>query len=125
MRDNQGADAVGPRCGGMDATGPRWQPFLSEFASNFVVFQLPWPLLLLSSRGANMPSVYDKMGVRFLFPDNWTLDESDVLDGNSTVSVYSPGGAFWSIILHPPELDPDDLVEAAVDAMRQEYDELD
>lgn len=72
-----------------------------------------------------MPGIYNKLGIRFLFPDNWTLDETDVLDGNSSVSVYSPGGAFWSVILHPAELEPEDLVEAAVDAMRQEYDELD
>jgi hypothetical protein len=72
-----------------------------------------------------MPGVYDKLGIRFLYPDNWTLDESEMLEGNSTVSVYSPGGAFWSIIAHPPELDPADLVDAALEAMRQEYDELD
>lgn len=72
-----------------------------------------------------MPALFDKLGIRFLYPDNWTLDEGEVLEGNSMVSVYSPGGAFWSVILHPPGLDPEDLVEAAVDTMRQEYDDLD
>ena len=41
------------------------------------------------------------------------------------VSVYSPTGGFWSVILHPAGLDPEDLVEAAVDTMRQEYEQLD
>jgi hypothetical protein len=65
------------------------------------------------------------LGIRFLFPDNWTLDESEVLEGNNTVSVYSPLGAFWSITLHPPGVDPAQVVAAAVAAMRQVYDELD
>lgn len=72
-----------------------------------------------------MPAVYDKMGIRFLFPDNWTLDESEMLEGNNTVSVYSPDGAFWSITQHPPGLEPARLVSTAVDAMRQVYDALD
>jgi hypothetical protein len=72
-----------------------------------------------------MPAIYDKLGVRFFYPENWELDESEVLDGNNTVSVYSPTGAFWSIILHPPGLEPEDLVDAALEAMHQEYDEVD
>jgi hypothetical protein len=72
-----------------------------------------------------MPGVYDNLGVRFLFPENWQLDESDMFGGNNSVSVYSPSGAFWSLILYPPGVEPEQLVEAAVKAMRQEYDELD
>lgn len=72
-----------------------------------------------------MPLEYAKLGIRFQFPENWTLDESDALKGDETVSVFSPGGAFWSIIKHPRSASPGELVEAAVQAMRQEYDELD
>ena len=56
-----------------------------------------------------MPAVYDKMGIRFLYPDNWALDEEDALQGNQSVSVYSPEGAFWSIVLHPKHADPAEL----------------
>ena len=72
-----------------------------------------------------MPLEYAKLGIHFQFPDNWTLDESDALKGDESVSVYSPGGAFWSIIKHPRSASPRELVEAALQAMRQEYDELD
>lgn len=72
-----------------------------------------------------MPATYDKLGVRFLYPENWTLDESEMLEGNNSVSVFSPSGGFWSLIVHPAGLNPQDLVDAAVGAMRQEYDELD
>jgi hypothetical protein len=72
-----------------------------------------------------MPAVFDKLGIRFQYPDNWQLDEKDALAGESSVTVYSPGGAFWSINVHAREVAPKDLVEAALKAMRQEYDELD
>ncbi len=72
-----------------------------------------------------MPRQYAKLGIHFQFPDNWALDESDALKGDESVSVFSPGGAFWSIIKHPRSALPQELVEAALQAMRQEYDELD
>lgn len=72
-----------------------------------------------------MPAVYDKLGIRFHYPENWTLDESEALEGEKSVSVYSPGGAFWSVIVHPPTLDPQALANAALDTMKQVYDELD
>jgi hypothetical protein len=68
-----------------------------------------------------MPAVYDKMGVRFLYPDNWTLDESEALSGNRSVSVYSPGGAFWTIVLHGASADPHDLANQALETLKAEY----
>lgn len=68
-----------------------------------------------------MPGVYDKLGIRFLYPDNWTLDEDEALHGNQSVTVQSPGGAFWSIALHPPTTDPDELASAALEALQAEY----
>ncbi|MEX0977821.1 MAG: hypothetical protein WDZ48_03160 [Pirellulales bacterium] len=70
-----------------------------------------------------MPAVYEKMGIHFLYPDNWTLDEQEALEGNRSVSVYSPGGAFWSIVLHATTTDPDELAAAALETLRAEYDD--
>ena len=72
-----------------------------------------------------MPASYNKLDLTFQYPDNWTLDEKDALEGESTVTVYSPGGAFWSIVVHPAQVDPEDLAKTALKAMRKEYDELD
>jgi hypothetical protein len=72
-----------------------------------------------------MPAVFAKLGIRFLYPDNWELDEKEALAGNPSVTVYSPGGAFWSIDVHPADVNRQELTEAALAAMRQEYDELD
>lgn len=72
-----------------------------------------------------MPQHYDKIGIRFQYPDNWTLDEQEALEGNRSVSVYSPGGAFWSVALHPASADLPRLLHAAVAAMRDVYPQLD
>jgi hypothetical protein len=72
-----------------------------------------------------MPAVYEKLGIRFQYPENWTLDEIEALEGNDSVTVYSPGGGFWSIMIHPQGTPPAELVDAALEAMREQYDELD
>ena len=71
-----------------------------------------------------MPLKFEKLGISFQYPDNWALDEEDALVGRRSVTVYSPGGAFWSVAVHPRSADPARLAKAAVDAMRQEYEEI-
>ena len=71
-----------------------------------------------------MPAEFNKMGVSFLYPDNWTLDEDDAKAGRESVTVLSPGGAFWSLSRHPPSTDPKRLAKAALKAMEEEYKEL-
>lgn len=69
-----------------------------------------------------MPAVFEKLGIRFLYPDNWIVDEEDALRGNMAVTVYSPGGAFWSIALHPLATDPSELTRSALQAIQSEYE---
>lgn len=71
-----------------------------------------------------MPARFDSLGISFQYPDNWTLDDSDAILGRRSVTVYSPGGAFWSIVIHPGSADPAELTTAAVDTMRREYEGL-
>jgi len=72
-----------------------------------------------------MQANFEQFGLRFQYPDNWTLEADDLLQGQGSVSVYSPGGGFWSVTVHDSSQDPDDLIEAVVDTMRKMYDELD
>ncbi len=68
-----------------------------------------------------MPGIFDKLGIRFLYPENWTLDEAEAMAGENAVTVYSPEGAFWSVMLHPRSVDPHGLTLAALDAMKAEF----
>ncbi|MGD9645854.1 MAG: hypothetical protein AB7U73_09085 [Pirellulales bacterium] len=72
-----------------------------------------------------MPQVYQHFGIRFQYPDNWTLDEEEAVAGNQSVAVYSPQGGFWSVAVHPPRTPRQPLADAALAAMREEYDNLD
>lgn len=72
-----------------------------------------------------MPAVFDKLGIRFTYPDNWTVDESEALGGECSVTVFSPGGAFWAVSLHAAETDPQALVRDGVKALRESYPDLD
>jgi hypothetical protein len=74
---------------------------------------------------APMPAQFQKLGIRFTYPENWTLDESEALEGAPSVTVYSPGGSFWSISLHGPETKLGTLVKSAVKALRDTYQDLD
>ena len=71
-----------------------------------------------------MPEHFDRLGISFQYPDNWTLDDSDALLGRKSVTIYSPGGAFWSVTIQSGSAEPDKLTGAIVEAMRQEYDSL-
>ena len=72
-----------------------------------------------------MHANFDKFGIGFQYPDNWTLEADELLHGQGAVSVYSPGGGFWSVTVHDPENEPEELLGAVVEAMRNMYEELD
>jgi hypothetical protein len=71
-----------------------------------------------------MPAVFDKLGIHFLYPENWVLDEQEALEGGKSVSVNSPAGAFWSIMLADRTVDPRELTLAALQTMKQEYEDF-
>ena len=41
-----------------------------------------------------------------------------------SVTVFSPGGAFWTVAAYPSSADPETLAQTAVEAIQQEYDEV-
>ena len=72
-----------------------------------------------------MPEVFDKLGLRFQYPDNWTAETDIAQRGQRSVSVYSPEGAFWTVMLQPSGGDPLELAKVTLATMRQEYEDLD
>jgi hypothetical protein len=68
-----------------------------------------------------MPARFDKLGISFQYPENWTLDDSDAILGRRSVTVYSPGGGFWTVAIHSSSADPAKLAAAIVETMKKEY----
>lgn len=71
-----------------------------------------------------MQNVYHEHGVRFRYPSGWELTEQHV-DNEVTITVSSPETSFWALVLHFEGPRPEDLIESALDAFREEYEELD
>lgn len=63
-------------------------------------------------------------GVRFRYPEDWTAD-TEQADEGWTVTLQSPETAFLLISLRQDTDDPAELAEQTLDALRQEYQELD
>ena len=68
---------------------------------------------------------FNRFGLAFDHPDNWTVDTDDSEGRYATATVYSPGGAFWSVSGHAPGGDPGTLAAAIVAQMREDYRDLD
>src|SRR5579884_895541 len=70
-----------------------------------------------------MAAQFDDDGIRFRYPDNWTLERDDTETG-WTVSLQSPGTAFMMVCLREDMPSNDQLAEAALEALREDYPEL-
>jgi len=68
-----------------------------------------------------MSAQFAEAGLRFQYPENWTLDREGGRPGCRSVTVSSPSTAFWTLSIHPRASDPAELIEAAALAMREEY----
>ena len=71
-----------------------------------------------------MPALFDKFGIKFLYPDGWTLETSTAEDEEGA-TVYSPGGGFWSVAIRSADEDPAELAKIALVAIGDEYADLD
>jgi hypothetical protein len=75
-----------------------------------------------------MIAIYEAHGVRFAFPENWKLEEPpagpEKASPETTVTVTSPGTAFWSLTIYRGNLRPAELLAEALTAMQAEYPAL-
>jgi hypothetical protein len=68
---------------------------------------------------------FDRFGLAFDYPDNWSVDTDDSQDRYAAVTVYSPEGGFWSVSGHAAGGDPAELAQAVLAQMRKDYQDLD
>jgi hypothetical protein len=68
---------------------------------------------------------FDDHGVRFEYPSNWELEVTDH-GPVMTVAVQEPGGLGFALVTTDRSRpDPADVADAALEAMREEYPDLD
>jgi len=70
-----------------------------------------------------MVAEFNEAGIRFRYPENWQLDRQENDEG-WTVSVQSPDTAFLMLCLRSDMPTTNELADAALEALKEDYDEL-
>jgi hypothetical protein len=71
-----------------------------------------------------MPALLEKFGLRLPYPENWEVDDSPDPMWPESVLIQTPGSAFWSLSIHPPNSDLKQLAGMVLDTMRREYEDV-
>jgi hypothetical protein len=71
-----------------------------------------------------MPAIYQNLGVRFLYPENWTVTDEDDDGWPRTVTLQSPQTAFWSLHVYPPAQDVKSVVKELVGGIQAEFRDI-
>lgn len=71
-----------------------------------------------------MTETYTGHGVQFDYPADWELDEQHGQD-QVVLTVSSPQTAFWTLVLHFDQPDPQAVLDTVLAAFREEYAEID
>jgi hypothetical protein len=69
-----------------------------------------------------MTACYEKLGIRFLYPENWKVADEQFDESPHSVSVESPDSGFWSLLVYDEEIDPRALLEQVLESMCEEYE---
>jgi hypothetical protein len=71
-----------------------------------------------------MDATFQQHGFEFRYPGFWEISEHSG-DSEFNVTVSSPGTSFWSLSLYYERPRPEDLIDSALAAFREEYPDLD
>lgn len=69
-------------------------------------------------------TTYQKHGLRFEYPAEWQLSE-ETQEATVNIHLQTPGLAFWTLTLMPTTAGVEDVVDAAVAAFEEEYEQVD
>ena len=71
-----------------------------------------------------MPATFESFGLRFLYPDNWTVAERAEDEGSDGVTLELPSGGFFSIEpIRDGQLE-EELIEEIADSIAEDYGEV-
>lgn len=69
-----------------------------------------------------MTKIYEGLGLKCMYPENWNLIE-DSEDGLAvSFTLESPSSAFMTVSEYPRAVSTDSAIEQSIDTMRQEYE---
>ena len=71
-----------------------------------------------------MPAVYENFGVRFLYPENWSITDVEDEGWPRSVTVQSQDTGFWSLRVYPPAHELKPIVKELIAAIQAEFDDI-
>lgn len=71
-----------------------------------------------------MTAKYERDGIAFQYPENWSFEEEPRNGFPRTISVTSEDGAFWSTSLYLADQSLKELQHLYIETLEQEYEEV-
>ena len=71
-----------------------------------------------------MPAVYQKFGVRLLYPENWSITDEEDEGWPRSVTLQSRDTGFWSLHVYPPGQELKPVVKELIEAIQAEFDDI-
>ena len=72
-----------------------------------------------------MTAVYDKLGLNFMYPENWRLIDDSDSDMPHVITLESPDGSCtWAVHVYPPTADRDEILKSTLASLQETYEDL-
>ena len=71
-----------------------------------------------------MPATFEAFGIKFLYPDNWTIADRAEDESDAGTTLDLPSGGFLTIEMEDEGLGNDEIIEEIAKTIRAEYDEV-
>ncbi|MCG8650768.1 MAG: hypothetical protein MI861_13100 [Pirellulales bacterium] len=71
-----------------------------------------------------MPATFDAFGIRFLYPDNWSIADREEDEGTDGVTLELPTGGFFSVERDQQGMLDEELIEEVSNTIEEDYTEV-
>ena len=71
-----------------------------------------------------MPATFESFGIRFLYPDNWSIAQRSADESDEGLTLELPSGGFVSIEIEDEGCSEQDVIDRVAQAIREEYNEI-
>ena len=71
-----------------------------------------------------MPATFESFGIKFLYPENWSVLERDEAEGADGVTLELPSGGFFTVERERDGQLAEELIEEIADSIAEDYGEI-
>jgi hypothetical protein len=72
----------------------------------------------------SMPATFESFGIKFLYPDNWTVTERADDEGGDGATFQLPSGGFFSVEREREGQLAEELIEEVADSLEEDYGDI-